>query len=308
MKSYLALITVIILFITGCEKKASETKSGSLKLTGISSTKASEMVTIDLDSGFVSTIPMDCHVMSSTVYDPSTAGYGYVDCDTVFKLIDPENGDVIKSVKLPGLLSDVIIDEGSNMLIGVYREYLDNGGQDSSLYTSELVLKTYLLAMKLATDEVCLNKEIDLGDGISLCTHYFDPVKSRYVMERSDKVLLFIDPARGEVAETTAIGKTLTNIVFNKDEGNIMSMRYDGETEKCYIEVYDPLSGTLLSSSLVDGLDGYRYCMAAYDPVTECYLTVSRDDEVLFIVPSTGEIKKRVKLGYQLSDIRFLRK
>jgi len=308
MKRYFAIIPIIIIFFASCEKKASETKSGTLKLTGINSAKASEMVTIDLDSGFVSTTPIDCYVMSSTVYDPNTGGYGYVDCDSVFRLIDPENGDVLKSVRLPGLLSGVVIDKSSNMLIGVYREYLETGGQDSSKSSIESELKTYLFTMNLTSDEVYLNKEIDLGDGIYLCTHFFDPANSSYVMERSDKVFLFVDPVKGEVTKTAAITKALTNIVYNPDDGNIISMRYDSETEKCYIEVYDPSSGTLLSSNLVDGLDSYRYCMEAYDQETGCYLTVNRDDEVVFILPSTGEIKKRVKLEYTLSDIRFLRK
>jgi hypothetical protein len=48
--------------------------------------------------------------------------------------------------------------------------------------------------------------------------------------------------------------------------------------------------------------------MAAYDPVAKCYLAVSSDNEVLLILPETGEIQKTVKLDYPLSEVRFLRR
>ncbi|MDF1558570.1 MAG: hypothetical protein P1P83_00005 [Bacteroidales bacterium] len=85
-------------------------------------------------------------------------------------------------------------------------------------------------------------------------------------------------------------------------------MRPGSDEREYYIDVYNPSTGELISSSPVNGIDGYHYCMAAYDPVTKSYLAVSSDNEVLFILPETGEIVKTVKLDYPLSDIRFLRK
>lgn len=308
MKYNFAISIVIVLFLAACKDKASEESSGSLMLTGINSSKGSEIVTIDLDSGFVDTSPVSCYVMSSTVYDPNTGGYGYVSCDTTFTLTNTETGSVIKSIKLPGLVSGAVVDKDRNLLTGTYGEFEETGGPDSSKNSFTMIWHTFLFTLNLTTGDVILDKEVDLGDGVYLCTNFFDPVNKLYVVERSDKKLVFIDPITGEITNTVDVGKPLTNIVYNPDDGNIMSMRYDSESGKCYIEVYDLSSATLLNSSIVDGIDSYRYCMAAYDPVTGCYLSVSSDDEVLFIDPSTGEIKKSVKLDYTLSDIRFLRK
>lgn len=73
---------------------------------GIEGSKGYEIVCINIDSGIVvSSTPIDCYVLSSTVYDPRSGGYGYVNCDTVFKLVNPETGKLIKSIKLPEYVS-----------------------------------------------------------------------------------------------------------------------------------------------------------------------------------------------------------
>ena len=308
MKKTAVLTALILVVLASCKEQPLEVPTGSLMLTGIKSAKGSEMVTIDLDSGYVNTTPVSCYVLSSTVYDPNTGGYGYVSCDTVFTLIDTENGEILKSIRLPGLISSAVIEPESNLLIGTYGEYEYIDDPDSTNNATIAVWHTYLLTTNLKTGDMVLNKEINLGDGVFLCTHFFDPAKKLYVMERADNMLLFISPVTGEITKTVEMAKALTNVVYNPDDRNIISMRADGETGKYYIEVNNPDTGNLLSSSQVTGIDGYHFCMAAYDAVTKCYLAVSADDNVLFIVPATGEIIKTVKLDYPLSDIRFLRK
>lgn len=308
MKYYPAIIILVLLVLAACEEKPVETKSGSLVLTGIKSSKGSEMVTIDLDSGYVNTIPVNCHILSSTVYDPNTGGYGYVSCDTVFTLVNTDNGGIIKSFRLPGLISSAVIDPENNLLIGTYGEYEYVDDPDSTNNATLPVFHTYLLTTNLETGDVVLNKEFDLGDGVFLCTHFFDPANRLYVLQRADGRLLFINPVTGTTTKTVDVGKALTNVVFDPDGRNIIAMRPGSETGVYYIEIYQPGTGKLLNSSRVNGIDGYHYCMAAYDPGTGCYLSVSTDYEVLFIVPATGEIIKTVKLDYPLSDIRFLRK
>lgn len=298
---------MIVLILASCREQPLDLLSGSLMVTGIKSAKGSEIVSINLDSGYVNTTPLSCYLLGSTVYDPNTGGYGYVSCDTVFTMINPENGDVIKSIRLQGLLSPAVIDPGSNLLIGMYREYTYIDDPDSSNNATIPVLHNYLLTTSLETGDIVLKKEITL-DGVFLCTHYFDPVSNLYVMERSDSRLIFINPSTGDITKTVSIGIPLTNVIYNPDDRTIIAMRADSETGKYYIEIYNPETGENLSSKEVTGIDGYHYCMAAWDTETDCYLAVSSDDEVLFIDPATGEIRKTIKLDYSLSDIRFLRK
>jgi len=308
MKWYSAIIVMVLLALTACEDKPSITGSGSLVLTGITSAKGSEMVTIDLDSGYVSTTPVNCHILSSTVYDPNTGGYGYVSCDTVFTLVDTEDGDIIRSIRLPGLISSAVIDPGNNLLIGTYGEYEYIDDPDSTNGATIPVFHTYLLTTDLETGDIVLDKEFDLGDGVFLCTHFFDPVKKLYIFQRADNKLLLINPVTGTTTKTVDIGKPLINVVYDTDKGNLISLVPASEPGICLIEVYKPATGELISSKQVTGIDSYHYCICAYDPGTKCYLAVNSDNEVMFIDPDTGIIANKVKLDYQLNDIRFLRK
>lgn len=93
------------------------------------------------------------------------------------------------------------------------------------------------------------------------CTSHFHCIfasrlQKLYVMERADNMLLFISPVTGEITKTVEIDKSLTNVVYNPDDRNIISMRADGETGKYYIEVYNPDTGDLLSSSQSPALMG----------------------------------------------------
>jgi hypothetical protein len=308
MRNIIFLIGCILLVLTACEEKPLEIRSGNLILTGIKSAKGNEMVTIDLDSGYVNTNPVSCYILSSTVYDPNTGGYGYVSCDTVFTLVNTGDGSIIRSIRLPGLISSAVIDPENNILIGTYGEYEYILDPDSTNGATIPVHHTYLLTTDLETGNIVLNKEFNLDDGVYLCTHFFDPVNRLYILQRADKNLLYINPVTGTLTKTVELAEPLTNVVYNTDENNIIAMRPGSETGECYIDIYEPATGELISSSQITGIDGYHYCMAAYDPVTKCYLAVSSDDEVLFILPETGEIMKTVKLDYPLSDIRFLRK
>jgi len=308
MKHNLLFIVLIFLTLVACEKNPTTTRSGNLVLTGISSAKGNEMVTIDLDSGYVNANPVSCYILSSTIYDPDTGGYGYVSCDTVFTLVNTGDGSIIRSIRLPGLISSAVIDPENNVLIGTYGEYEYVLDPDSTNGATLPVFHTYLLTTDMETGDIVLNKEFSLGDGVYLCTHFFDPVNRLYILQRADKSLLYINPVTGSLTKTVELAEPLTNMVYNTDENNIIAMRPGSEEGEYYIDVYNPSTGELISSSPVNGIDGYHYCIAAYDPVTKCYLAVSSDNEVLFILPVTGEIVKTVKLDYPLSDIRFLRK
>ena len=86
------------------------------------------------------------------------------------------------------------------------------------------------------------------------------------------------------------------------------SARRNPETGANYIEVYDPGTGEQISNKQVNDLGYYQVCIAGYDEETNCYITVSADDEVVFIDVSSGEVKKTYKLDYHLSDVKFLRR
>jgi WD40 repeat protein len=277
-------------------------------LIGINSLKGSEIVSINLDSGLVNTTPINCYIVGSTVYDPKTGGYGYVDCDTVFRLTDPQTGDVLKSFSLPGHVSQAVIDSEHNLLVGRYGLYTYIDDPDSSNNATLPVFHNYLLRASLESGTVVTNVEIDLGEGVYVCSNYFDPMEKLYVMERADNNLIYINPSTGSIVKTLNIGKPLNNLVYNSAEKTIIALTINPASGENFIEVYDPGTGEQISNKKVSELDNYQYCIAGYDEETNCYITVSSDDEVMFIDVSAGEILKTYKLDYHLSDVKFLRR
>lgn len=246
--------------------------------------------------------------MSSTVYDPKTGGYGYVDCDAVFRLTDPQTGEEIKSFKLPGYVSLAVIDAKNNLLVGTYSSYTYIDDPDSSNNATLPVLHNYILSAGLESGEVISNIELDLGDGVYVCSNFFDSGENLYVVERADNKLIFINPSTGNIVKTVNIGKPLNNLVYNPAGKTIVALTYNQQSGANYIEVYNPGTGEQISNKIVSDLGYYQVCIAGYDEETECYITVSADDEVMFIDVSSGEIIKTYKLDYHLSDVKFLRK
>ncbi|HUW91924.1 MAG TPA: hypothetical protein VMV74_02075 [Bacteroidales bacterium] len=309
MRHPIILTGILFLIFVSCSKHPSDsTTRGGLMLTGIKSSKGSEIVSINLDSGLVNTTPINCYVVGSTVYDPKTGGYGYVDCDTVFRLTYPKTGDIIKSFKLPGHVSQAVIDSENNLLVGRYGLYTYIDDPDSSNNANLQVFHNYILRASLESGEVLTNVELDLGDGVYVCSHFYDPVENLYVMERADNKLIFINPSTGSIVKTVNIGKPLNNLVYNPAGKTIIALTYNPETGANYIEVYDPGTGEQISNKQVNDLGYYQVCIAGYDEETNCYITVSADDEVVFINVSSGEVKKTYKLDYHLSDVKFLRR
>lgn len=308
MRGNLILICIELVIIVSCSEKKDGDSIQSLTLSGIKSSKGNEIVCINLDSGYVNTTPIDCYVVGSTVYDPKTGGYGYVDCDTVFRLTNPLTGEVLKSFKLPGHVSQAVIDSENNLLVGRYGLYTYIDDPDSSNNATLPVFHNYILRASLESGEVLTNVELDLGDGVYVCSHFYDSVEDLYVMERADNKLIFINPSTGSIVKTVNIGKPLNNLIYNKVEKTIIALTYNQGTGGNFIEVYDPGTGEQISNKQIIGLGYYQVCIAGYDEESNCYITVSADDEVMFIDVSAGEIKKTYKLDYHLSDVKFLRR
>jgi len=135
----------------------------------------------------------------------------------VFTLVNTGDGSIIRSIRLPGLISSAVIDPENNVLIGTYGEYEYVLDPDSTNGATLPVFHTYLLTTDLETGDIVLNKEFSLGDGVYLCTHFFDPVNRLYILQRADKSLLYINPVTGSLTKTVELAEPLTNVVYNTD-------------------------------------------------------------------------------------------
>jgi hypothetical protein len=312
MKNLLYFSVVFYLMFISCTKQ-SETNSGALILAGIQGSKGSDIVCINIDSGLVvNTTAIDCYELGSTVYDPGSGGYGYVNCDTMFKLVNPLTGDLIKSIKLPGMVSQVVIDNKDNMLIGRYSTMTYGDDPDTveikSVNIGTPIYTNYVIRVNLATGVVISHNQIDIGDGISGCSYYYNQNEKGYVLLRSDHTLITINPLTGAVVKEVNIGKALNNIVYNIDNGTIIGITYSHDADRNYIEVFDAETGVQISKKEVMKRDDYYACISGYDAESNCYILVNVSNEVLFIEISTGEIKKLYKLDNPLNDLKIWRR
>ena len=300
---------VLVLIVISCTKQ-NDTKFNSMILTGISSSKGSEIVSVMIDSGEINSIPIDGYVFGSTVFDPTSGGYGYVGNDTVFKLFNAETGELLKSIKLPGYMSQAVIASEENMVIGMYTavsygDLLDSAGNVIPGGYGEAIYTNYVMRINLGTGTLVTQKEINIGEGAYACSYFYDTDNKSYTLLCSDNKLTSFNPSTGAVVKTVEIGKPLDNIFYNPNNKTIIGYSYSFETDKNYVEVYNPQTGSLISRKEIQQPDGYFGCIKGYDAETDRYLLVNSKYEVLFIEVSTGAIKKTYKLEDPMNDIKF---
>jgi hypothetical protein len=313
MKSYAVFIGALILVMLSCTKQSGE-RTGTLIVTGISAAKGSEIICVDVDSGVVvNSTPIDCYVFGSSVYDPATRGYGFVDCDTTFKLIDPESGKLIKSIKLPNVVSQVVINTKDNMMIGRYTNIAYEDDPDStgkkSAKTGPPVYTEYIIMVNLSTGAIVSKNKLEVSDGVYATTYYYNEKENHYILYRSDNYLISINPSTGEIIKEQYVGKILVSSVYNPVDNTLISLSYPtSNSQQRYLSVINPETGAGISSNPIEAGDGYYANMAGYDKENNWYIAVNTKFEVVCFDVSTGEIKKRYKLETPLSDIKFWRR
>jgi hypothetical protein len=311
MRNFAIFFGLLALVILSCTEWPVD-RPGTLIVTGISEAKGSEIICVDIDSGaVVNTTPIDCYVFGSTVYDPSTQGYGFVDCDTTFRLVDPVTGKLIKSIKLPAFVSLTVIDSKDNILIGRYTTEVYANDPDTATLpqTGPSIYTDYVISVDLSTGAIVSNNKIDLGNGTYATTYYYDEKAKHYFLYRSDNYLITINPATGEIIKERFIGKILVNSVYNPVNNTLISLNYpNSDSQQMYLIVINPETGAEISSRLIESGDCYFANIAGYDKENNWYIAVNSRFEVVCFDVSTGEIEKTYKLENPLSDIKFWRR
>lgn len=328
MKNFAILSGLFVLVILSCTKLPVD-RPGTLIVTGISEAKGAEIICVDIDSGaVVNTTPIDCYLFGSTVYDPTTKGYGFVGCDTTFKLVNPESGKLIKSIRLPGFVSLTVIDPKDNLLIGMHTTMIYGDDPDTidikSARKGPPIYTNYVIRVNLSTGAIISKNKIDIGDGAYASTYYYNEKEKHYVLYRADKYLITINPATGEIIKERYIGKLLANSVYNPANNTIISLSYstgdNGQTysadtlsystghERTNLTVINTETGAEISSVLIESGSGYYANIAGYDKENNWYIAVNSKFEVICFDVSTGEIKKSYKLETPMRDMKFWRR
>lgn len=308
---YKLSVPIIILAIFSC-KEIQDVEHGPLCLTGIGYAKGTSVITLNLDSGLmVNSTPIAGYMPGATLYDPSTGGYGYIGLDSVFRLINPETGVLIKNIKLPGCVLMAVIDPQDNMLIGFYTSVTYENDPDTagtkSMTDGSPVYTNYVIRASLSTEDVVSQKVVDIGNGVNLSCYYFDQRDKRYMMLRDDMYLIAVNPSTGVIEKEVYVGKQLTNAVYSPDKNNIISLTYSLESDRNYIVVTDAGTGKELSSKMVEKETGYLLCVSGFDKVNNWYMTENGAHEIVFYDVLTGETVKRFKPDFPLSEMKLWR-
>lgn len=301
-KDSLCLALILITTVISCTKQT-ENKSASLILTGIKPSKGSDMVSIKIDSGLISSVPVTCYFLGSTVNDPGTGGYGYVDCDSLFNLINPLSGELIKSFKVPYGFSQTVINSQDNFLIGRYTVITEDPLQEGAQ-----IFTNYVAVLDLETGATTATNQVDLGLGVQACSYFYNSNTQEYILCSAENKLLYLDPLTGVINKTVDLGKYVNNIVFDEDKNQVMGLTYSFDIDRNFIEVFDAGTGAPVSRNEITQRDDYFACMSGYDADSKCYLAVNTNYEVLFIDLATGAIKKSYKLDEPVNDIKFWKK
>ncbi len=75
------------------------------------------------------------------------------------------------------------------------------------------IYTNYVITIDLAEGKIVSEKKIDIGDGVYMCSGYFNQKDKGYVMLCSDKTLITINPSTGAIVKEVPVGKVLTNPV-----------------------------------------------------------------------------------------------
>lgn len=289
MKRILVYLFAIPL-MWACEDEKVNT-TDSLNISGIKTENKTEIVNVRLKSGDTESSEIDCYVFGSTLFEPSTSGFGYVDCNSNFNLVNPQTGEMITKFSLPGLLSQTVIDTAENVLIGQYYE------SDSN----------YVVKLDLTNGEIKAKNSVDFGEGILACTYFYNSNDKKYVLLKADSTLIFINVDNGSISKSIKVESIINNAIFDNVDSKLIGITYSSETDKNYIEIIDILTGALTSKVEIKERNDYYGCVSGLDKETNCYILVNPQNEILFIDIESGEIKDSYTLDFEIKEFKFWR-
>jgi hypothetical protein len=273
-----------------CEKQK-DTGPDTLNLTGFKGGNNIELVNVRLKSGNVSSAPVECYLLGSTLYDPASGGYGYVDCHGMFYLMDPLAGDTLKAVPVPEFLSQTVLDTVENMLIGQRYEEGTN----------------YVYKINLETGVIEARNAVDLSEGILSCTFFYKAPQKQYILMLADSTLVFINPGSGEIVGTVKAVAAPANGIYNAADNQLIGVTYDAVSDENFLVTLDVETGVLVYQVQIQERNDYYACMSSYDAETHCYILLNTENNILFIDTQSGEIKDSYSIGFQIQEFKFWR-
>jgi hypothetical protein len=237
-----------------------------------------------------------CHLGTSTTFNAKNKSFGYMDCHSVYRIVNIETGREIKQIPLPESISLVVLDTIRNVLIGHY--YINGTGMFDGA--------DHVLTVNLNDGSIISDKQFFVG-GCWKNTYFFRDIENEYVLSKCDSVLLFINPSTGNTIRTLKLETEVGDGIYDRKNNRLIGVTNSDETNNFYIVTVDLTTGKTLSKVIAQSLNSYLGDESAYDAETNRYVLVSGSNEVLFFDVATGKIKERHQLDFDITSLKLWR-
>ncbi|MES2778383.1 MAG: hypothetical protein V4651_00665 [Bacteroidota bacterium] len=308
MKKHL-LYATLFLSIGACQKEkvtedttipasnsttvAAESSMSTINIAAIKSAGQSELVNLNLATKKQQLTPIPSYVMGSVLFIPNALSIGYAGADSAFHLVNLLTGKPVKDFPIPGdgVVSQTVVNTKSNTLIGWQHDNQEH----------------FIVTFNLATGNVIAKNRIDGVNDINSCSHFYRQETNTYYIISGDQKLLSVDPDNGTLKKSVPLEWMLNNVAYDSKQHRIIGIYYSPETHKNNIVTLDAENGMVISNTELLEQNDYYGCVSEYDGITKSYLMVTANNELLFVDNTTGTIKKRFSLDFNITEFCFWR-
>lgn len=211
--------------------------------------------------------------LNSPFYDPHTGGLGFVNADKKFRLINPINGEEIRSFDLDHAFGATVMDYEAYEMIGV-RGFAQN----------DLRIARY----NLENGDLISDHPLEL-DTYTMCVQYYSQVKKEYYVILPTGVVV-IDPSTGKTVRELPIDLGWDQVYYDEKTHTFSRIHYP-ETGDPFLEHINAEDGSSVSRVRVSGLSP-RTCFFNFDYLSPDFIMVSHPSEVLYLNSETAEVKE----------------
>jgi hypothetical protein len=284
------LFVFVLVFAISCTKEEEiNDLDDNLYISGIKTTNgASEIINIDLKTKQENSFGINCYTFSSGVFDSRNKCFGYIDCNTNFTLIDPVAGETIKTIRLPSMLINVVIDNKNNTLIGI----------------SNASNKNYILNINLDNGIVISKSHVEIEGEITSCTRFL--VSSAEYVIIKDTALITINPQTGKILKSIKLEEFLDNATFNEEQNLLFGLNYSTEKDKYFIVTLNRSTGKISGKAELQ-VKNFQTCISGYDSKSGSYILMGSDNKILFINPESGEVTNLFSLEFNVNEFKLWR-
>lgn len=290
------LISLIALSLYACGNDLDPETiiSGELRVVGmVQNTSNTTIYNYGIESNSVASFSISCLVLGSTTYDPNTNSLAYVDCNQMFRMINPLTGNEIKSFEVGGNMTEIEIDHANNRIIGYYYNH----------DTEETRLATYDLNNGQQLSDNYLTGLASFYSGST----FYNKDNNTYYLITGENELKGYNPDTGNSVYSITLPTASNFVHFNTSDNLLVVMDYDENTDKNSIHKIDLTTGQDLQSVEVSELNYYIGFAYDYDSDLDAFVLVMMDRTVVFIDSNTGQLTESSQLDGEVQALTFYR-